>query len=301
MGTPTRFAASLSGPMIQLEAIFGMGRMPHHRLEEVGELARRGEEAGVVGGKIVLPQKAAPPNPGQLGKRVANSGQLLARHDQGRKVRIGKIAVVPALFLGPHRADLPPHLIPEQRQRFHRAALRDDPGLSLDLEPERLPQTGEGVEILDLRLPPRSAGAGRTDRHVRIHAQASLFHVAVAHVEVFEHPLELLQELPRFGRAAQMGLRHDLDQRKPGAVQLDGGPPAEAVVKGPARILLQVKALDPDGASILPIGRVEATPAGQRTFELGDLVSLGEVGVEVVLPREDAPFVNRAPEAQRRP
>ena len=98
-----------------------------------------------------------------------------------------------------------------------------------------------------------------------------------------------------------MGLRHDLDQRKPGAVQLDGGPPAEAVVKGPARILLQVKALDPDGASILPIGRVEATPAGQRTFELGDLVSLGEVGVEVVLPREDAPFVNRAPEAQRRP
>ena len=58
------------------------------------------------------------------------------------------------------------------------------------------------------------------------------------------------------------------------------------VVQRLARVLFHMNARDPDGA--------DAAAGGQRLVELGDLVALGQVRIEIVLAREDRRLVHGA-------
>ena len=113
--------------------------------------------------------------------------------------------------------------------------------------------------------------------------------------------MEGLEEVLRLGRRGEIGLGDDLDQRHAAAVEVDqAGPGQRAAARGLveelAGVFLEVEAVEADGEVV--VGERQAAAAGQRAVVLADLVALGEVGVEVVLPREHGGLLDLAAEGQ---
>ena len=100
--------------------------------------------------------------------------------------------------------------------------------------------------------------------------------------------MDLLKVSDRLLGRAHRRLGHDLDQRRAGAVQVDTGLPGKSFVQRLAGILLQVRARDIDALDAAVVEQdVDRPAADDRQFVLADLVTLGQVGVEVILARED--------------
>ena len=200
------------------------------------------------------------------------------------------------LFLAPHRLGHVPRRVPEERFLNDAPSRFDQRDLPVDFVGDCLLHVAEGVQILDLGLRAEGCLAARTDRDVRVAAEAPLLHVAVADIEVDDDLLQFREVVIRLLAGADVGLRHDLDQRDPGAIEIDagGGDPFLAFrMERFPRVLLEV---DPDEADSLLLAAhmdVDRTPLAEGTIVLGDLVALRKVRVEVVLSREDAPRVDR--------
>ena len=90
-----------------------------------------------------------------------------------------------------------------------------------------------------------------------------------------------------FLRAAQVRLGHDLEQRRPGAVEVDAGHAVKHLVQRLPRVFLEVGA----GDSYLP-RNLDVSALNDWNFVLADLVALGQIGVEVVLAFEDRAAVD---------
>ena len=149
---------------------------------------------------------------------------------------------------------------------------------------------------------PNASLPERPHRDVGVTAQAALFEVAVVDADGHEHVAHE-REVGRGGRgAAQVGLGHDLDQRRAGAVQVDAGEVrvAGALVQRLARVLFHVDAGDADTHGLAVDLEIDVAAGRDRSIELRDLVALGQVRVEVVLSRELGHLVHRAPEGDRR-
>ena len=123
--------------------------------------------------------------------------------------------------------------------------------------------------------------------------------------EAAQRLAELAQEGAGVGGRAQVGLGHDLQQRRPAAVEVDPralgarAAPARADVDELGGVLLEVRA--GDAHLELPAVRQQhgdAAGDAQRLVVLGDLVRLREVGIEVVLAVELR--VPRAPRSRGR-
>src|SRR5690606_20140432 len=100
---------------------------------------------------------------------------------------------------------------------------------------------------------------------------------------------------------AQVRLGHDLDQGHARAVEVDGRPAGQPVVQRLARILFEVDATDADPAHLaVRLLQIQPPTGRERAVELRDLVSLGQVRVEVVLAGETAGQVHGAVQAQGR-
>src|SRR5439155_7561440 len=86
------------------------------------------------------------------------------------------------------------------------------------------------------------------------------------------------------------------------AVEIQMGPArrlGEAVMQRLARVLFHVHARDADGHGAA-LGRERyGPPRRQRAVVLRDLVTLGKVGIEVVLPREDRVGMDLTAERER--
>ena len=85
-------------------------------------------------------------------------------------------------------------------------------------------------------------------------------------------------------RRAEVGLGDNLDERHAAAVVVDFGLLRPGVVDQLARVLLHVQLVNAHGAA--PHLHRPVPADGQ--IELGDLVGLGQIGVEVVFPVEPA-------------
>ena len=96
--------------------------------------------------------------------------------------------------------------------------------------------------------------------------------------------------------AAQVGVRDDLDEGDAAPVEVDAAllrGPGEPLVEQLPGVLLHVDALESDATETrLRGGDLDASLGGQRPLVLRDLVPLGQVRIEVVLPREDGRLVN---------
>ena len=100
--------------------------------------------------------------------------------------------------------------------------------------------------------------------------------------------MDLAHVVGRLFRGAQIGFGDDFEQRRAGTVQVDARKPAQTLVHGFARVLLEVRARNAD-ALVLAVGILDEQLAvlDDRQLVLADLVALGQVRVEVVLARED--------------
>ena len=128
-------------------------------------------------------------------------------------------------------------------------------------------------------------------------AQRAFFHVAVAHAGVEDDLLQPRQVFPGLVGRSDVGLADDFDQRHAGAVQVDRGPFAavgQAVVQALARVFFQVHARDADLLRAVRGFDLDVAVLGQRLVVLRNLIALGQVGIEVVLAREDGGFANLA-------
>jgi len=92
----------------------------------------------------------------------------------------------------------------------------------------------------------------------------------------------------RLGAGAHVGVRDDLQQRRAGAVEIDAGHAVKILVQRLARILLKVGAGDADGLcrAILQLD-LQLTLADDGQLELGDLITLRQVRIEVIFTRKN--------------
>jgi hypothetical protein len=96
---------------------------------------------------------------------------------------------------------------------------------------------------------------------------------------------------------AQVGLADDLDERRAAAVQVEIGMlvgVGKAVVQALARVFFQVHAGNADLPRAAGGWNFDAAELGKRFIVLRDLVALGQVGVEIILAREDRALVDAA-------
>ena len=139
------------------------------------------------------------------------------------QVRIGKVAIVVRIFLAAHRPRLVPVGIEEPGFLHDGAALLDQLDLPAHFELDRLLEEAEAVEVLDLAARSELRRAGPAHRYVRVAAEASFLHVAVADVDPFDERVQCLRVRDCLGGAAHVGLGHDLEKRCAGSVQIDAG------------------------------------------------------------------------------
>jgi hypothetical protein len=142
--------------------------------------------------------------------------------------------------------------------------------------------------------------AHRTHGHVGVAAERALLEVAVVHAQEHEHVAQLAEVGLGLGGAAQLGLAHDLDERRARAVEVHhGGRAAPGAVQVLGGVFLHVDAREVHRLLLVSHLEGELPAQVQRVLELGDLVALGEVRIEVILAVEAALAAHVA--AQRQP
>ena len=180
--------------------------------------------------------------------------------------------------------------VPQPRLLDHASAPVQQLDLPVDFVLDRFFEMTERVDVLHLRLGAERLLPTRAHRDVGVAAQAPLFHVAVVDAEPHQDVAQAREELGRLGGGAHVRLRHDLDERHAAPVVVDVGAPIgieEALMQRLARVFLHVDAGQSNPRDRSTDGDVEASAERQRPLVLRDLVALGQVRVEVVLPRED--------------
>jgi hypothetical protein len=233
---------------------------------------------------------------GQLGQRGGRAVEHRLGDPHRGQVGLREVAVVVRLLLGAQRRDRLRPRVEVQRLLDHDAARGQQRLLPGDLGADPLLDEAERVHVLQLGLDPQLRAAGRADRDVRVAAQRALLHVHVADAELAQRRAQQAQELAGLLGRAQVGLGDDLGQRRAAAVEVHDR--RRAAVDAPRRarvdelggVLLEVHAVDAHVAQV-------PAPA-QGLVVLGDLVALGQVGIEVVLAVEDRPRGEVAAERQ---
>ena len=266
------------------------------RLEVVAEVAAEREQVGHFGGKAEVALKAH----GARRWQFADCRTRLLEHLGGRRdrheIRLREVAIVVRLLLRAQRGERAASWIEVQRLLCDFAAAFDNRALALDLSRDAALEEAKRVHVLELGFRPERRRAGRAQRDVGVGSQRALLHVDVADAEASERRAQQREPLAGMLTGAQLGLGDDLDQRRTAAVEVDNrllrtvDATARTEVDQLRRVLFEVDAVDRD------VG--EPAAAAERLVVLGDLVALGQVGIEVVLAVEDRALGQIAAERQ---
>jgi hypothetical protein len=272
-------------------------------LEIVGERHGLCQDARVVLRQVVLLDEAAAARVRKLRQGPADPLDPRPVEDERRQIRLRKVTVVVRFLFRAHQGRAVRSGIEQTRFLDDRRPVLPRRDVALDLEFDGTLHVAERVEVLELGLDPERRRPGRSHRHVRVAPQASLFHVAVVHAQGHEHLAHAAEGLGRVRRGPEVRLGDDLDERHAAAVEVQVGPPRRigaGVVQRLAGVLFHVHAGDPDRDRAA--GRREADGAArrERAVVLGNLVALGQIGIEVVLSREDRPGMDLAAQREGR-
>jgi len=209
------------------------------------------------------------------------------------------------LFLAAHGLGCIARRIPEQGLLLDPAAGSEQCPLPLDLKGEGALNVPEGIHVLQFGLDAQSIAPGGPEGDVGVAAQAALLHIAGADIEVAHQLAQPLHEIGRLGRRAQVGFGHQLEQGHAAAVEIEQGfvrADKSFGVDRPARVIFKVNAPDADGPLFLALaGDRHASPGGEGQIELGDLITLGQVRIKIVLAGKERNRIDPAAGGQGEP
>src|SRR5919107_1668422 len=295
------------GPQVAGDPVGGLFgvHLSRDRLVERREVPVGREHASVVFGEAILLDEAGEHVLGQLGKLGLYVPHVRRRHLQGEQVRLREIAVVVGVLLAAELVHLVGLGIVVERGLLDTAAATQYLTLPLQLPRQAPLDEAEGVHVLELGLgTERAVGVANGD--VGVAAELALLHVRLRDAD---RPKDLFQLVGRRAdgfRRWDVGFGDDLHKGCAAAVEVHQGADRAVHAAGGAdvdvlgRVFLQVEARDADADLALVRGNLQVAARADRLVELGDLVPLREVGVEVVLPGEDGPLGHVAVEGQPR-
>ena len=183
-----------------------------------------------------------------------------------------------------------PLIYPPAGFLHHGPAVLDDALLPLHLVHQGKVNGPEAVHVLDFGAGPEGIGAGGADAHVGVAAEVAVLHIRSGNAEILDHGMERGEVLAGLFGRTQVGLADNLHERHAGTVHVD-----QRVALGVVRevlhfgnVLFQMHTFHADGSpAVLQVGialDLQMTVQGQWQVVLGDLVSLHQVRVRVVLP-----------------
>ena len=147
---------------------------------------------------------------------------------------------------------------------------------------------------------------------IGIAAQRAFLHVAVAHAGVKNDLLQPSQVFVGLVGSCNVRFADNLNQRHTAAVEINGGRitgAGKSLMQALARIFLKVNTGNSNSLELWGDGRPLPSSAdidlnkpmlGQRLVILRNLIPLGQVGIEVILPRKNRSFANLAIQCHRR-
>ena len=196
---------------------------------------------------------ASNPSRRRLGHLRPNGVHELRGGLDGNEVGLGEVAVVVGLLLRASRGERPRPGVEVVRLLQHPVARLPHADLTLDLGLDPARDEVEGVHVLDLRPRAQLVRPGRPHRDVGVDAKRALLHLRIGDPELDDRLAEELEEALRLVGGADVGRRHDLDERRAAAVVVDergvgaaDAPGTPADVDRLRRVLLEVGAYDAD-------------------------------------------------------
>ena len=224
---------------------------------------------------------------------------FLGNH-QRRQIRVRKITVVRSVFLAAHGAGLAAVRVEQHGGLLDRVAVFDLLDLPQHLKVDGLLHELETVQVLDL-APCAQRGAGPAHRHVGIAAKTTLLHVAVANADPAHDLVQFAGIGHGFGAGAHVGLGHDLQQRRAGAIEVDTTHADKILVQRFPGVLLQMGTHQSHRPLLTVQEEFDCATLHHRYLELADLVTLGQVRIEIVLARKHAAWRDVGPDGQSKP
>ena len=129
-----------------------------------------------------------------------------------QQIGIREVAIVVRFFLAAHRPRLFAVGVEEPRLLHDFAAAFDELDLPRGFDLDRFLDEPERVQVLELRARAELRLAAPAHRNVRVATERAFLHVAVADLEVADERVNLAHVGAGFGRRAQIGRGHDLEQ-----------------------------------------------------------------------------------------
>ena len=195
------------------------------------------------------------------------------------------------VFLGAHGAGFAGLGVEQHGSLLNGAAFFNLGNLPLNLEVDGLLHEAEGVQVLDFTPGAELLLSNRTDRNVGVAAERSFLHVSIADADPAHQRVQRLGVGDGFGRRAHVGFRDDFEQRRSGTVEIDPRLALEVLVQRLAGVFFQVgtRQIDRFLRLVFALAKLDAELAANdyRQLELADLITLGKVGIKVILAREN--------------
>ena len=205
------------------------------------------------------------------------------------------------LFLRAHRDGLALGLAPGACLLDDHAAAREHGLLAHDLVVDRAAHEAERVDVLELGARPELLLSDGPYRDVRVAAERALLEVPVVHPDEHQDVAQLPEIRLGFFRAADVGLADDLDEWRTATVVINervrSAADAVQVLRG---VFFDVDARDADRLLLPRELDLELAVLVHRELELADLITLRQIGIEVVLARESALGADGAAEREAR-
>src|SRR5690606_25830221 len=196
--------------------------LPQHVLEEAHGARVLAQRGGLRARQRPIAHVALPPSFRQLPYQCAFLFYGRRVDFERRQIRIRKITIVVRVFLGAQRRRLRGAGIEAARLLLYLTTSVQDRRLARDLDGDGPLHELEGVDVLELYPRTETFAPLRAQGHVRVAAKAALFHVAVVDADRHQDLAYGAHVGGGLLARSQIGLTHDLDERRSRTVQIDG-------------------------------------------------------------------------------
>ena len=225
----------------------------------------------------------------QGGLQPFNPGRV--NHQRGQ-IWVRKITIIMRVFLGSHGTRDPAARIKQPRFLINRAAGFPHLNLPARFGFHRLHDKADGIHILHFAARAKTL-SGLADGDIHIGPHGAFIHIAIASAQIAHDLAQLGEVSAGFLGAPHIGFRDNFHQRHTGTVQVNEGFCRVLVMLGFTGILFQMQPRDADGLCAA-IGQfnINRAFADDGMGVLADLITLRQIGIEVILPIKARPEID---------